>query len=86
MKITFTGNSGFLASSIREMNMLDKAEYIGLKRDEPDEKWREKIAQSDVVINLAGAPIVQRWTEKNKSIIMNSRLTTTQRVVQIPGD
>ena len=37
----------------------------------------------DTVINLAGAPIDQRWNEKNKSVIKKSRLETTKSLLQL---
>jgi uncharacterized protein (TIGR01777 family) len=86
MRIAFTGSSGFLATSFKNKNTLSDVEYFNLKRDESDEEWKEKIQQSDVVVNFAGAPVVQRWNEKNKLVIMNSRAKTTQRIVQIIND
>ncbi|MCO1333868.1 TIGR01777 family oxidoreductase [Microbulbifer sp. OS29] len=36
----------------------------------------------DIVVNLAGEPISQRWTEKRRSEIRNSRLGTTETLVR----
>ena len=47
---------------------------------EPGE-WQDHVAKSDVVINLAGALIFQRWNEKNKRMIRNSRILSTQNIV-----
>jgi uncharacterized protein (TIGR01777 family) len=35
-----------------------------------------------VIINLAGAPILQRWTAENKKNIYNSRVVTTHNLVK----
>lgn len=86
MRIAFTGSSGFLANSFKNNNTLGDVEYFNLKRDESNGVWKEKIQQSDVVINFAGAPVVQRWNEKNKKVIMDSRVKTTRRIVQIMNE
>ena len=83
MIIAITGASGFIASSVRKMMKTEGAEYIPLKRDEPDEIWEYKLMKAQVVINLAGAPVIQRWTKKNKAHILNSRVHTTKRLVTI---
>lgn len=36
----------------------------------------------DVVINLAGEPIVKRWTKKNKKDIYNSRINITTKLIR----
>jgi len=40
-------------------------------------EWMKKVADSDVVINLAGASIFKRWTEKYKKTLLDSRIATT---------
>jgi uncharacterized protein len=40
-----------------------------------------EISDADVIINLAGSTILQRWTEKNKINIYKSRVKTTQKLV-----
>ena len=44
--------------------------------------WMEMLTAHDVVINLAGASVNLRWTEENKKIIRNSRVLTTQHIVE----
>lgn len=44
-----------------------------------------KINEADVVIHLAGAPIVARWTESYKHDILESRVNTTGMMVQAMG-
>ena len=83
MRIAITGSSGFIATSFKNKNTLNNVEFFNLKRDQSDEEWKAKIQKSDVVMNFAGAPVVQRWNEKNKRVIMNSRVKTTQRIVHI---
>jgi len=44
--------------------------------------WQEKIADQDVVINLAGASIFRRWNDAAKKLIWDSRIHTTQNLVE----
>ena len=43
--------------------------------------WQERVAEHEVIINLAGASIFRRWTESSKNAIWNSRILTTQNLV-----
>ncbi len=44
--------------------------------------WQEKVANHDVVINLAGASIFRRWNKKGKKEIHDSRVLTTKNIVE----
>jgi uncharacterized protein (TIGR01777 family) len=44
-------------------------------------RWQEKVAEHDVIINLAGASIFRRWTKSAKSEIWKSRISTTRNIV-----
>ena len=44
--------------------------------------WQEAIKNHDAVINLAGASIFAKWTEEHKKAIRESRVSTTQNIVQ----
>ena len=44
--------------------------------------WMNELGDVDVIINLAGASIFKRWTGKYKEIIRDSRLLTTQNIVE----
>ena len=43
--------------------------------------WQDAVAGSDVVINLAGKNIFGRWSEKTKAAILESRVRTTENLV-----
>lgn len=51
-----------------------------------DEQGREAVREADVVFNLAGAPVAQRWSEKAKAEIQNSRIDTTADLVDLLVD
>jgi uncharacterized protein (TIGR01777 family) len=44
--------------------------------------WQEKISEHDVVINLAGASIFSRWSDEKKREIRDSRILTTNHLVE----
>lgn len=41
------------------------------------------VQRPDVVVNLAGAPIFQRWTSAAKSLILESRIASTRVIVDM---
>ena len=45
-------------------------------------KWQEKVSDHDVIVNLAGSSIFQRWTKNRKADIRESRLLVTENVVE----
>jgi len=44
--------------------------------------WQEAIKNHDAVINLAGASIFSKWTDEHKKAIRESRVSTTQNIVE----
>lgn len=85
MKIKATGSSGYLGNLILNQLKENGHRVSGINRKflmGPIEDLKDEIRNSDVIINLAGAPILQRWTNKNKAIIFDSRVKTTQNLVQ----
>lgn len=44
--------------------------------------WQNKIDGCDAIINLAGAPVGERWTESYKKTILESRQLGTQKIVE----
>jgi uncharacterized protein (TIGR01777 family) len=44
--------------------------------------WQKELADTDAVVNLAGATIFKRWTKSYKKQIYESRVLTTRNVVE----
>jgi len=44
--------------------------------------WQESVKNYDVIINLAGASISNRWTEEYKKLIRESRMRTTRNIIE----
>jgi uncharacterized protein (TIGR01777 family) len=84
MKIKITGASGYLGQTISKKLKENGHDISGIDRKflyGPIEDLLEEIRNCDAIINLAGAPILQRWTDKNKATILESRVKTTENLV-----
>lgn len=85
MKIKITGSSGYLGNALVKELTSKGYEVSGINRKllyGPVEELQKEIKNTNVIIHLAGAPILQRWTKKNKAIIWESRVKTTQNLVE----
>lgn len=77
MKIAITGASGFVGTALQETFK----DTISILRDDNEATIIEKLKGVDVVINLAGAPIIKRWSDPYKKVLRESRIHTTDRLV-----
>ncbi|NCB08038.1 MAG: TIGR01777 family protein [Bacteroidia bacterium] len=85
MKIKITGSNGYLGKRISEALKAHGHHVCGIERKflyGPPELLMKEIEGAEIIINLAGAPILQRWNEKNKQTISESRVKTTQNLVR----
>jgi uncharacterized protein (TIGR01777 family) len=48
--------------------------------------WQRKMAEHEIIINLAGTSIFRRWTRKTKRAIADSRILTTRNLVEALSD
>jgi uncharacterized protein (TIGR01777 family) len=71
-----------LTRALTEDSFLTKG--VTYLEGDPTEKgaWQESVAEHEVIINLAGASIFRRWSETAKEIMRDSRIHTTQNLVE----
>lgn len=83
LKVAITGISGFVGSHLRKLFESINYEVIGLNRNDLQslENLKNKIDGCDVVINLAGANIIARWSDEYKKTLYQSRIDTTRNLV-----
>lgn len=75
--IVFTRNPGKA-----RRKLPDAYEYIKWNYDEVTSEWEEKISDADAVIHLAGESVMaNRWTDKHKRKVYESRITGTKNLV-----
>jgi uncharacterized protein (TIGR01777 family) len=82
--IAITGATGFVGSHLCRMFKKNGWGIIPLGRKEFASTTEElaKIMQGvDTIVNLAGAPVVGRWSEKYKKILYDSRVTLTSKLI-----
>jgi uncharacterized protein len=85
MDIKMTGASGYLGQVISDELRKKNIGVSGIDRQllyEPVEKLSNEIKNASAVINLAGAPVLMRWNDKNKKLIYDSRVLTVNNLVR----
>jgi uncharacterized protein (TIGR01777 family) len=77
MKIALTGASGFVGTALQR----HFSDCIIIDRKDDEAIILEKLQSVSIVINLAGAPIIKRWSDPYKKILIQSRIESTERLV-----
>ena len=77
MKVAMTGANGFVGSHLKK----EFPNHTIINRDDTEEQILSKLSGIDVVFNLAGAPIIKRWSESYKKVLLSSRIETTKKLV-----
>ena len=78
MKVAITGANGFVGMHLKKVY----PDNVSIHRDDTKEEILKKLSGVDLVINLAGAPIIKKWDEQYKHLLVNSRVETTKVLVE----
>lgn len=83
--IAITGASGFVGSKLNKYFTNLGYSIIAISRDTLNNeiKLKEILEKSDIIINLAGANIINRWTPSYKELLYTSRIDTTKKIVSV---
>lgn len=85
--ILLIGGTGFIGSTLSKyLNSLGHKVLVWKHRESPidphNDSFLQALQQCDVVINLAGSPIITRWSARNRKKVMDSRVDVTNRIVE----
>ena len=84
MKIAISGITGLIGSSLSEHFKRQGHEVVGLYRrdfEKGESHLAQKLQECRVVVNLAGVPILKRWSVAWKENIYTSRVNTTSKII-----
>lgn len=91
MNITILGASGFIGRAL-VATLTKRGDTVNTASLRDPARAADASDGSDVVVNLAGAPVAERWTEERKRAIAHSRvdlphayLTALERVTKRPA-
>ena len=85
MNIAISGANGFIGKQLTAYFHSKGNDIRSISRihaDTPVEEIARFLLGTDVVINLAGAPIIGRWTKTYKRALFDSRIITTRKIVE----
>jgi uncharacterized protein (TIGR01777 family) len=88
IKAAITGASGFVGTHLTHAFEAKGWNVIGLVKGDllnGPGALADKINGANVVVNLAGAPVIKRWTEGYKKTMYRSRVDLTHTLVEAIG-
>ncbi len=88
MIIAITGAGGFIGKQLTVFFERKNYEVRRVARINANTRTMDvakQISGADVVINLAGAPIIGRWNQAYKLELFNSRIVTTKKIIEAIG-
>jgi hypothetical protein len=83
-KAVICGATGFIGKTLSRFLFHNGFQVITLNRHDIEigvEHVAKVLEEVTLVVNLAGAPIFKRWTEKYQQVIYHSRIDTTRILV-----
>jgi len=88
MIIAISGAGGFIGKQLTsyfESENFEVRRIPRMKAETSSNEIAKLLTDVDVVINLAGSPIIGRWNKAYKEELFNSRIVTTRKIVQAIG-
>jgi uncharacterized protein (TIGR01777 family) len=85
MEIALTGATGFIGNYLVDVFLKKNWKVTPIGRGDlalSSKDLAEKIDGSEIIVNLAGANIVKRWTAAYKKELYSSRIATTGKLVE----
>lgn len=83
-KIAIIGANGFVGRYMQSFFKAEGFSVLPLGRKDTEKESTEitsLLEGVDIVINLAGAPIIHRWNDAYKKVLYESRIITTNKIV-----
>ena len=83
--VVLSGSTGFVGTRLKEVLFARGWNVICLARKDFESSSHDlarKIEGAGAIINLAGAPIIQRWTAGYKQVLYDSRIRVTEQLVK----
>jgi len=83
-KIAIIGANGFIGTYMQSFFKAEGMTVLPLYRKDTQKSIGEitkALEGVDIIINLAGAPIIHRWNDAYKKVLYDSRIITTRNVV-----
>jgi len=84
MKVAIAGYSGLIGSALVRTLEEKEVRVVRITRNHlygEASSLTDLIGGCEVVINLAGAPLIKRWTKSNRKQIYDSRILSTRALV-----
>ncbi len=88
MKIAISGGTGFIGRHLAGFLTEKKHEVVLIGRGDfakGIDRLATVLSGVDAVVNLAGAPVIKRWSDSGKKEILSSRIKTTAAIVEAIG-
>jgi len=79
--VVMAGASGLIGTYLSEY--LNEYDLLKISRRDlklSDKEFATKYRESHIIINLSGAPVIRRWTRRNRKEILDSRILTTRKL------
>lgn len=83
-KIAMSGATGFVGTNLVPACKARGWDVIPLGRDDfnlPPGDLAMRMSGADTVVNLAGAPVISKWTKEYKKVLYDSRILVTRQLV-----